>query len=172
MRRMLHAGASKRRIARSLNAAYAGGLLSEDTFVARLDQLFRSRVIEPSALVGDLTLRQRRRTTAVRVRERLRGLFAARPPSSDCERAETLLALDWSGATKELLVGRHIACDVIVPGSTVSRQHARLIFRDGKWIIHDLRSKNGTVVNGAYIGRCELYPGDQLLLGYRRLTID
>ena len=168
---MLHAGASRRRIARSLNAAYAGGLLSQDTFVARLDQLFRSRVVEPVELVGDLTLRQGR-TTSVRVRELVSSLFAARPHSPDCDPAETLLALDWTGETEELLLGRHAACDVVVPGDTVSRQHARLVFRDGRWIIHDLKSTNGTAVNGTYVGRCELCPGDQLVLGEECLAID
>jgi hypothetical protein len=172
MRRMLHPGASRRRIARSLNAAYAGGLLSQDTFVARLDQLFRSRVVEPFELVGDLTLRQSGQTTSVRVREFLSRLLAARPHAPDYDSAETLLALDWSGETKELLVGRHAACDVVVSGDTVSRQHARLLFRDGKWIIHDLGSTNGTAVNGTYVGRCELCPGDQLVLGEECLAID
>jgi hypothetical protein len=174
MRRVFHAGASRRRIARSLNAAYAGGLLSQDTFVARLDQLFRSRVVEPFDLVGDLTLRERSRTTtSVRIRELVSSLLAAMPQhSSHRDPAETLLALDWSGETRELLVGRHTACDVVVRGDTVSRQHARLVFRDGKWIIHDLRSTNGTAVNGTYVGRCELCPGDQLVLGEECFAID
>jgi hypothetical protein len=172
MRHMLHAGASKRRIARSLNAAYAGGLLSQDTFVARLDKLLRSRVVEPFELVGDLTLRRGSRTTSVRVRELVSSLFAARPRSSEREAPETLLALDWSGATTELLIGRHAACDVVVHGDTVSRQHARLKFRDGKWIIHDLKSTNGTAVNGTFVGRCELCPGDQVVLGEECLDID
>jgi hypothetical protein len=169
---VLHAGASKRRIASSLNAAYAGGLLSHDTFVARLDQLFRSRVVEPSELVGDLTLRQGSRTTSVRLRELVCSLLAAKPRPSACEPAASLLALDWTGGTAELLIGRHAACDVVVPGDTVSRLHARLVFRDGKWIIHDLKSTNGTAVNGTYVGRCELCPGDQLVLGEECLDID
>ena len=169
---MLYPGASKRQIARSLNAAYAGGLLSHDTFVARLDQLFRSRLVEPFELVGDLTLRRTGRTTSVRVRELVSSLFAARPRASDYKPAETLLSLDWSGETKELRIGRHAACDVVIPGHTVSRQHARLVFRDGKWIIHDLSSRNGTAVNGTYVGRCELCPGDQLVLGEECLDID
>lgn len=173
MRCMFHPGASRRRIARSLNAAYAGGLLSQDTFVARLDQLFRSRVVEPSSLVGDLTLRQGSRTTSISIRELISSLFPTRPrSSSDHDPDQALLALDWSGETKELLVGRHTACDVVVPGDTVSRQHARLVFRDGKWIIHDLKSTNGTAVNGTYVGRCELCPGDQLALGEEYLAID
>jgi hypothetical protein len=173
MRHVFHAGASRRRIARSLSAAYAGGLLSQDTFVARLDQLFRSRVVEPMELVGDLTLRRGRRTSSVTIRELVSSLFAiGHRTSSDDRPTETILALDWSGETRELLIGRHLACDVVVQGDTVSRRHARLVFRDGKWIICDLKSRNGTAINGTYVGRCELCPGDQLVLGEECLAID
>jgi hypothetical protein len=45
-------------------------------------------------------------------------------------------------------------------------------YRDGKWVLHDLKSTNGTLVNGAPVGRSELRPGDRILLGDERLTID
>jgi pSer/pThr/pTyr-binding forkhead associated (FHA) protein len=83
-----------------------------------------------------------------------------------------LLALDWSGAEPKLMIGRHHACDVVLAGPTVSRLHARLVFRDGKWIVQDLQSTNGTAVNGTRIGRCELRPGDHLALGEEHLRID
>jgi hypothetical protein len=168
-----HAGASRRRIARSLNAAYAGGLLSEDTFVARLDQLLREQVIDPVTLVGDLSFRRRTRSTAVRARAFFHRLVPAglRPVPAH-QPPDVLLALDWSGDKSELLIGRDDSCDVVLSEATVSRHHARLVFRDGKWILHDLRSTNGTAVNGTYVGRCELYPGDRLVLGEERLAID
>lgn len=83
-----------------------------------------------------------------------------------------LLALDWSGQQSDLLIGRHQACDVVLEAPSVSRRHARLVFRDHRWIVQDLHSTNGTVVNGTRVGRCELRPGDALLLGDERLTID
>jgi pilus assembly protein CpaF len=83
-----------------------------------------------------------------------------------------LLALDWSGAQPELLIGRHHTCDVMLANPRVSRRHARLVFRDAKWIVQDLQSTNGTVVNGTRVGRCELRPGDCLVLGDEYLRID
>lgn len=83
-----------------------------------------------------------------------------------------LLALDWTGSTQELLIGRHHSCDVVLNEPTVSRWHARLIFRDGVWILHDLGSKNGTVINGLRIARCEVRPADRLLVGGQLLRID
>jgi pSer/pThr/pTyr-binding forkhead associated (FHA) protein len=72
----------------------------------------------------------------------------------------------------ELLVGRHQDCDVVLLGLTVSRRHARLVFRDGNWVLQDLDSTNGTTVNGVRIGRCEVRPGDLVELGDARLQID
>lgn len=161
-------GASRRRIARTLNAAYANGLLSEETFTARLDQLLSEPLIEPRRLVGDLSFRRAagwraRLATALR---RRRAVVAA--PAQD----EVLLALDWTGASAELVVGRHHSCEVVLDEPSVSRRHARLVFRDGTWVLQDLESTNGTIVNGTIVGRCALRPGDQLILGYARLRID
>ena len=153
---MLGSGARRHRLARTLNAAYAEGLLSEETLAHRLDVLFASAVIDPVRLVGDLTRRVPRRRRGHGRRD---------------EKA-ILLALDWSGAQEELLVGRHYACDVVITDATVSRRHARLIFRDGGWIVQDLESTNGTLLNGKRVGRCRLRPGDQLALGDQRLRVD
>jgi hypothetical protein len=167
------AGSSQRRIARTLNAAYATGLLSEDTFVRRVDQLVARTVIEPRGLIGDLNLRagRRRRTPALlrtittEARARLGGRTIAPVHAS-------LLALDWTGADSELSLGRHRACDVTLADLGVSRRHAHLRFRDGRWILQDLESTNGTTVNGVRVGRCELRPGDVIGVGETRLLVD
>jgi pSer/pThr/pTyr-binding forkhead associated (FHA) protein len=84
----------------------------------------------------------------------------------------TLLALDWTGQQEELIVGRQLDCDVVLTDPSVSRQHARLVFRGSRWIIQDLESTNGTILNGNRIGRSELHPGDRLALGLQRLRVD
>lgn len=45
-------------------------------------------------------------------------------------------------------VGRATACDVVVDDDSVSAQHARLEYQQGAWRITDLRSINGTAVEG------------------------
>lgn len=169
---MIEAGGSRRQIARQLNSAYAGGLLSDDTFAHRLDDLLGSRLVDPLDLIGDLNLRRASRwwtRVSNQVRRRLTLVTVREAGSSH---SATLLALDWSGGRTELMIGRRESCDVVLDDATVSRQHARLLFRDGKWIIHDLGSTNGTRVNDIAVGRCELRPGDQLMLGEERLQID
>lgn len=152
------------RLAERLRAAYQSGLLSQETFSHRLDELLRPARVEPEALVGDLTFRDRRarlRVAAERVQVRL-GLRSQ--PS--------LLALDWSGANGELLLGRHSSCDVVLADPEISRRHARLIFRDGRWVLIDLGSTNGTYLNGRLVHRAQLQPGDVLDLGHQRLQVD
>src|SRR5258708_33831460 len=86
--------------------------------------------------------------------------------------AEALLALDWSGSQDQLLIGRHPCCDVVLASPAVSRTHARLTFRDGTWILQDLGSMNGTKLNDVRVGRCQLRPGDHLVIGDERVLVD
>ena len=54
---------------------------------------------------------------------------------------------------------------------TVSRRHAEMTFEDGVWTIRDLRSANGTYVNGGRISEpVKLKHGDQIKLGSTLLT--
>lgn len=169
---MLGAGASRRRIARVLNTAYADGLLSEETFVQRLDQVFGERLVDPGRVIGDLTLRR----TPPRWRSRLgraaTKLLRQRARSRSDDGSAVLLALDWTGGHGELLLGRSRDCDVVLGEESVSRRHACLLFRDGHWVIRDLGSTNGTTVNGVTVGRCCLRPGDRVTLGHALVEID
>jgi predicted component of type VI protein secretion system len=170
---MVAAGTLRHRLARTLNAAYGDGLLSEHTFAYRLDLLLRSPVIDPSSLVGDLTLRSRNHPIARTVATLMNAVgLAATSSSSASSPPAALLALDWTGGQTELLVGRHHGCDVVLADPSVSRRHAQLRFRDGSWILRDLDSTNGTTVNGQTVVRCRLLPGDHLTLGDESLIVD
>jgi hypothetical protein len=63
-------------------------------------------------------------------------------------------------------IGREAQCDVLVDGTWVSRQHARIAWTGTEYIIEDLGSTNGTFVNGERIGGPRaLKSGDLLQLG-------
>jgi hypothetical protein len=136
-----------------------------------LDVLLGSRLIDPSRLIGDLTLRAPQRWWRKTV-DRLAGLARKLIDGSSRRGSLALLALDWAGANDELLIGRHPNCDVVLRGPAVSRHHARLTFRDGTWVLQDLDSTNGTTLNGARVGRCQLRPGDELVLADERVLVD
>jgi hypothetical protein len=165
------AGASRTRLTEALEAAFAEGLISEETFHLRMDAVLGPSLIRPADLIGDLAFRGRglraRMTAAMTTMVgHLDDLFGAAPPSY------TLLALDWSGPDREMVVGRSRACDVVLSDLSVSRRHARLICRDARWIVQDLASTNGTMLNGRRVGRCELRPGDRILFGDEQLRVD
>jgi len=170
---VVRSGAAREELAKTLNAAYGAGLLSEQTLSYRLDVLFSSRLIDPVRLVGDI----RRRMVRHELVSRLRHWLASALLDLGIQRAAriqqpTLLALDWGGSQDELVLGRHLSCDVVFLSLNVSRRHARLVFRDGAWVLQDLGSTNGTRVNGERVGRWKLQPGDHLVLGDQHLRID
>ena len=63
-------------------------------------------------------------------------------------------------------LGRTAGNDIVIPDGTVSRHHARLLFHNGQWSAEDVRSSNGTWVNGTRATRpTPLMHGDELRLG-------
>jgi hypothetical protein len=169
-RAVTRSGASRRQIAQTLTIAYGEGLLSEDTFQRRLDEALGVGQIDSIGLVGDLMTR----STVVGLRARLLAVIdrIRRRHAGDRGQPADLLALDWTGSVPELVMGRSHRCDVVLDEPSVSRQHARLVFRDGCWVLQDLQSTNGTTVNGVPVGRCQLQPGDELTLGTACLQVD
>jgi pSer/pThr/pTyr-binding forkhead associated (FHA) protein len=71
-----------------------------------------------------------------------------------------------------LCIGRRQSCDICLGFANVSGTHCELEFQDGRWIIHDLGSTNGTKVNGMRVGRKVLFPQDTVSIANHRYTID
>jgi hypothetical protein len=67
----------------------------------------------------------------------------------------------------ELILGReHASADLVIPDPGVSRRHARVLAHNGEVTVEDLRSSNGTYVNGHRIsGPVELGTGDEVQIG-------
>jgi transcriptional regulator with GAF, ATPase, and Fis domain len=56
----------------------------------------------------------------------------------------------------ELIIGRDVQNQVCVPEQAVSRQHARIGYQHPRWVLRDLGSRNGTMVDGMFISEVEL----------------
>src|SRR3954464_14667400 len=66
----------------------------------------------------------------------------------------------------EINVGRVQGNDLMLPKGNVSKHYARLLFRDGRFIVTDLKSTNGTYVNGRKIAQATIVrEGDKIYIG-------
>jgi pSer/pThr/pTyr-binding forkhead associated (FHA) protein len=74
-----------------------------------------------------------------------------------------------TGAVKT--VGRAPRADFIVDAALVSRLHCRITAGADRLEVVDLKSTNGTYVNGKRIDKAHLGDGDRLRLGRVELTI-
>lgn len=70
----------------------------------------------------------------------------------------------------ENVIGRQ-GTGVVLSDRTVSRNHARLAARDGRWVLTDLGSANGTYLNGVRLKKATpVQPGDQVRCGQTLLV--
>jgi FHA domain/zinc-ribbon domain len=67
-------------------------------------------------------------------------------------------------------IGRSPDCEIFLDDVTVSRNHAVLIQRDGKFFVEDQGSLNGTFINRHRIESAPLEEGDELQVGKYRMT--
>lgn len=83
------------------------------------------------------------------------------------------LTLTLSGRTLErfeldkpsVKIGRNEDCEVTIDNLGVSRYHAEIVEKDGFYVLRDLKSNNGTFVNGRRIEAYNLNDGDEISIG-------
>jgi two-component system cell cycle response regulator len=68
------------------------------------------------------------------------------------------------GGTRAVL-GRAASAQIRVEDDGISREHAEIVVEDGRVIVRDLSSTNGTFVNGTRTTSREVRSGDQLSVG-------
>jgi DNA-binding NtrC family response regulator len=66
---------------------------------------------------------------------------------------------------EEMVIGRDADADICVPSRAISRRHARISRRNGRWVLTDLGGRNGTIVNGELTGKITLEHGDEIRMG-------
>jgi hypothetical protein len=72
-----------------------------------------------------------------------------------------------------VLIGRHAECDVRYRSRTMSRRHAQITPQHGEYVIEDLGSRNGVVINDHKLsGPHALSPGEIVTLGVYEFEFD
>jgi pilus assembly protein CpaF len=85
----------------------------------------------------------------------------------------TLLLTEKGGETKQLnfdkdevTIGRVQGNDVVLPKGNVSKRHCRIMLQSGRFSVEDLKSTNGTYINGRKIGETTSVVGtDKIYVG-------
>ncbi len=122
-----------------------------DTFVS--DASLHNAIAEIRAALGDAPQTARYIRTVPRYGYAFHGdarLAPAAEVSSVADAGPRLLsgAQEWLLSEGSNLVGRDRDCRVRIDSATLSRHHARIVVANGEATVEDLRSKNGTHVNG------------------------
>jgi pilus assembly protein CpaF len=102
------------------------------------------------------------------------------PPPEPATQPFTIIVSEKGGADRrelfsssELNLGRVQGNELMLPKGNVSKRHARLLFRDGRFIVTDLNSTNGTYVNRRRIAQATIVrEGDRIYIGDFVLRIE
>ncbi len=86
---------------------------------------------------------------------------------------EDVIINKWELIEEITILGRAKDCDIQIDDQSVSSKHARIVsepdpFLDGNRIsfIEDLKSTNGTKLNGTPVSKQKLTDGDSLKIGF------
>jgi hypothetical protein len=139
-----------------LRRGYLAGRIGTDTFSRRIDHAMQSASIEElRGLTSDLPAPPHERFLRWRPRRR----------------AASRLALPADLLKARMVLGRSSSCELVLGDDTVSRRHAELRVEEGRWLLRDLGSANGTYVNGRRVVEAEVRSGDVVHLGGCRLRL-
>jgi hypothetical protein len=160
----------RERILRLLRDRAAEERLSLDTFSARAERALAARSHdELNEVVADLPAAGGLRARLVRAVERASALSARLEAAW---REPRLPRLTLPAVANELTLGRSHSCDCVLSDPTVSRRHASLSRSGNAWLLRDLRSTNGTRVNGWRVTEpVEVAPGDRISFGAARYRL-
>lgn len=71
----------------------------------------------------------------------------------------------------KITIGRNRANHMVLPSQSVSSYHAQIYFEDGRYMLEDLHSTNGTFINGVQVDKKSLSPGDEIRISQTVLTV-
>lgn len=157
--------AERDRVLAVLREGAAQGKLSHDTFIRRMDlALAARRSDELQVLTADLDTDGRWTRRLFSAVGRASAFSGRLRRAWQVERVPKLLLPDPGPVP--LRIGRDPMNGLRLTHDTVSRLHAELGMQSGRWLLRDLGSTNGTMVNGRRVtGTVVVYDGDMVSFG-------
>jgi len=93
-------------------------------------------------------------------------------PESKTQIVQTPMNVQSSGSL-DIIIGRTSTCEVFIDDPGISSKHARIFVEAGQAFIEDLRSLNGTILNGRRINqKTRISSRDTVHLGNHRLNMN
>lgn len=149
---------------------------AEHALVAELQQVARDNALERGwGLVGPPRVEFEIDDALSRGKFRCTATFVEGaeeiPPAVPAAGAATLSLLEGDRVADTFrigtttTIGRLPACEIVVSDPGASRQHARIERRDADYVLSDLGSTNGTLVNGEPATLHVLTDGDRITIG-------
>jgi two-component system, NtrC family, response regulator GlrR len=77
-----------------------------------------------------------------------------------------------TSAAERAVIGTHETADLVLTDRTVSRFHCDITLSEGKALLRDLGSRNGTLVDGVSVVQAHLRSGSSLTLGRTQVRFD
>ena len=78
----------------------------------------------------------------------------------------TLERFEFPDSVERIRMGRSEDCEITIDNLGVSRYHAEVLRKEGGlYVLRDLRSNNGTFVNGRRVDAHNLNAGDEISIG-------
>lgn len=91
-------------------------------------------------------------------------------PIQEIDLGKDVLAFDYSETV--FLIGRSKDCHIVLDDKQISREHVRIIHKNGKWFAEKTAEENICLYNGHDFDRAELDGGDSLTVGVFTLNIE
>lgn len=91
-------------------------------------------------------------------------------PIQKIDLGKDVLAFDYSETV--FLIGRSKDCHIVLDDKQVSREHVRIIHKNGKWFCEKTADHNACLYNGEDFTREELDDGDALTIGGFTINIE
>lgn len=83
----------------------------------------------------------------------------------------SFVAGDIISIGNKISIGRNQANQMVLPSQSVSSFHAQIYFEDGRYMLEDLNSTNGTFINGIKVDKKSLQPGDEIRISQTVLIV-
>ena len=91
-------------------------------------------------------------------------------PIQKIDLGRDVLASDYSETI--FLIGRSKECHVVLDDKQISREHVRIIHKNGKWFAEKTSENNACLYNGEDFNRAELENGDTLSISSFTITVE